>query len=509
MTRSTDGPNRRRTAAPHALAAASLALFLAACQGSPKAEIDRDPWAALEKITISPDWRARAVVAAWSRDRANPATRAAALERFEDWLWNPRAPEPIRFAIIETLSSDPDPAVREWIRVSTRRLIPVEPSANVVAYAGGVAAEQGWTEFTAPLVRSLAQRDRRTPDEERTEVRDLRTLNPGRSLSEITFAVFLDPGMADANLLERDLDLAQRARRDAWDLLARLDPDTTERRALIQSLPADTTDRVLGDLRAALNDLGVVPFNGRELEWLGQMRDDPGDGVWWDETAAAVAALPREKKGDLTLRHLEPIRFARAHRPAWFNASRDELYRLMEQRLSGRRVNLRTNDDVQPQGPNRELLRDWAERLGWADLLTLLVVDEAVSQRSVQQTVLGQVDADRADRTTEFGGAIFTRPDGSFEARPFIPRPSERLGDDQYIASDDMLRETAHALAHYHLHAQKTSQRSYAGPSRGDLAYAALMGRTALTFTCLTRTLLAVDAYQPDGVVLDLGEIEP
>jgi hypothetical protein len=49
--------------------------------------------------------------------------------------------------------------------------------------------------------------------------------------------------------------------------------------------------------------------------------------------------------------------------------------------------------------------------------------------------------------------------------------------------------------------------RDYAGPGQGDDAYAQVLGRSCIVFTTLGKDSMNADYYQPDGVVIDLGEI--
>ena len=83
-----------------------------------------------------------------------------------------------------------------------------------------------------------------------------------------------------------------------------------------------------------------------------------------------------------------------------------------------------------------------------------------------------------------------------------------RESDTSFVASPAMLTDSTTALAHYHFHVQSVRSGRYAGPSDGDMVYAARYGRACLVFTALDEETLGVDLYQPDGVVLDLGEIK-
>lgn len=162
---------------------------------------------------------------------------------------------------------------------------------------------------------------------------------------------------------------------------------------------------------------------------------------------------------------------------------------------------------IQTDGPNRERLSDWADRMSWGDLLTLLVADEAMGSDSVQRKLPDFVRLDREDTSTEYGGVIVTRADGTFDAVLYPPRPAERLGDNQFVASVDMLEQQPTCLAHFHLHVQPRTGSPSAGPSRGDLVQVARSGRTGIVLTSVTSSVLDVDLYQPDAAVIDLGEV--
>jgi hypothetical protein len=116
---------------------------------------------------------------------------------------------------------------------------------------------------------------------------------------------------------------------------------------------------------------------------------------------------------------------------------------------------------------------------------------------------------DRRDTTTEYGGMLAARGLDQEWAVPtlFPPRPGQREGDNKFIASDDMIRSSDRSLAHYHFHAQEERNAAYAGPSPGDLIYAARQGRNCLVLTSLGEGEMGVDYYQPDGIVVDLGRI--
>jgi hypothetical protein len=208
---------------------------------------------------------------------------------------------------------------------------------------------------------------------------------------------------------------------------------------------------------------------------------------------------------------MEPIRWAAAFRPEWIGAGREDLLREARSRLSDRPSYKRRRGDRDRATPQAERLADWEPRLTWADLLAMLVVDEGLRDPAVRRALFAQAGMDRDDTTAEYGGLLRADADpargGPFVVVLYPPRPGTRVGDEQFVASTDMISQSDHALAHYHFHAQATRNADHAGPSPHDLAYAARHGRTCLVFTSITPDALNADYYQPDGAVIDLGEI--
>ncbi|MBZ0172669.1 MAG: hypothetical protein K8E66_09845, partial [Phycisphaerales bacterium] len=150
--------------------------------------------------------------------------------------------------------------------------------------------------------------------------------------------------------------------------------------------------------------------------------------------------------------------------------------------------------------------------MSWGDLLGAAVIDDAVRAPGVAGALLQQAVLDRDDRKTEYGGVLeaVSAADGrvgGYRVVLFPPRPRDRVHDERFVASRDMLDYSDRALAHYHLQVQRDKNYKYAGPSGGDFRYARLSGRNCVVFTSVGKDRLGVDYYQPDGVVIDLGEI--
>ncbi|MBY0309146.1 MAG: hypothetical protein K2Q09_10430, partial [Phycisphaerales bacterium] len=173
--------------------------------------------------------------------------------------------------------------------------------------------------------------------------------------------------------------------------------------------------------------------------------------------------------------------------------------------LKGRRLALRSESGGDA-GQRSERLQDNIERMVWADLLSLLVLDRAVHAPGIAERLWAQAVEDMKDTTTEYGG--FLGEDGSsFKANLYPPRPSQRFADTRFVASDELLTAGSTGLAVYHFHAQNERNSEAAGPSGGDIEYARDSGRLCVVFTPIAKGVTDVDAYFASGVRCDLGTI--
>jgi hypothetical protein len=459
---------------------------------------------------------------AWENVQTDPADRAKAREIFKSIVWSDATPTPLRRKLADYLLTDDSPQGLEDSKAFTMLRLPTEPDRSIVGMMALAAARNGWQDAAPALVRALADPVQDIPDDERVEALALQRLFPGQSLERIAFDIFLGntPGAGPSPAPTGTNELfAERARADAWTVLSRLDPSGDARRDLIANpglSAAGPASSVLADLRAANADLRIVPSTGMELEWLARLRepDERLNRDWWSRVSSLVARLSNAQAEGLELRHLEPIRLAAQTEPALLGMSRVQLFGLLERRLENRPRNRRTAELDGRKGRSPERPEDWSGQLTWGDLLSILVIDDAVSTPEFARVMLQQAELDRNDKKTEYGGVVeaVNAPDGSLaqiRAVLFPPRPRDRVGDEQFIASRDMLIYSDRALAHYHLQVQREKNYKYAGPSSGDLRYARLSGRSCVVFTSLGADRLGVDYYQPDGATIDLGEIRP
>lgn len=439
---------------------------------------------------------------------AGELDRSAAIEALKDIIWSRRLPSITRERALHALLDEGGLLSADQGEQLVAQLLPTETDKGIVLALSKVAVLRHWVGTTPALVRAFAKPDVTRADDQRPEGLALLELHPDQSIEEIVFETFLASGPTSSQ------GQHSRIRRDAWNLLSRLDASGEMRVDLLSGLIADeelsSDDPTLSALRRGLVDLHTIPLTGEELQWLTRLAsDDSASGrTWWEETRTAVQNLPPERRRGLRLRHMEALRWAAKYRTAWANASIEDLRAELDSRLEPRSHHRRLSDVVRFRS---ESLDTWGDAMVWADFLTALVIDDAIRQDHLEAELFDQADADRSDTTTEYGGIIRISlrrgREDQFVAAMYPPRPVMRENDTSFVASPEMLIEGGRAVAHYHFHVQRVGNGQYAGPSDGDMLYAARYGRDCLVFTSIDKDTLAVDLYQPDGVVLDLGDI--
>lgn len=477
-------------------------LVLPGCSGS--GETSGDPLVDARNEKLANWRRVDAVKAAWAG--GDPARRNSVRESLKDQMWSHEAPAEVRVAIIDTFASDTDPAGLADTRNELRGMLPVEPDREVVsAICRKIVAGQ-WTEFGPALVRSYSREVEKVPDDKRAELIALQSIASDSTPERVAFDVFLHPPEDPA---DAPVKLRERTRQAAWDLLARLDPTGVKRREWLDSAAAD--EPVVRDMRRLLSELRVVPISGGEITWMTSLLNpnNAATAAWLAKVTPVIASLRPEQGEGLRMRHLEPIRWAATNRSAWMSAGRGELLTVLESRLKNREFRDR-GETTSFKRPVPSRLRDWSKQLSWADVLTILVVDDAIHSASAESAIFTQVDADQRDDTTEYGGIITLRDDPASFARlvMFMPRGSERAGDRRFFAPQELINASELALAQYHFHVQTWRNSDFAGPSVEDLQFAFRFGRTCVVLSGVAEGRLNVDFYQPDGVVIDLGMLE-
>lgn len=435
-------------------------------------------------------------------------------ESMKQLIWKASAPEQLRVRALNLLLEDQSPEAQADTRNLMRLRMPTEPSWVMIGAMCDAcvqrAAQPEWKELTAALVRSYARRVPLPTDDQRPERRALEALHPGQSVELTAFNTFLKPEEHGATT--KVADWVTKAREAAWELLSRLDPDGSKRTGFLAS--TDSKDPSVRVLERCAKDLGVVPVTGSELTWLERLaaENNPANQAWWAQASAAARSLTPEQRQGLELRHIESVRWASTSRPQWLQSGRSELLSELTQRLSGRRAWRKTEGLANDQQISRELLTERQNELVWGDLITIAAIDEALHAPGVSDELFAQSDADRADTSAEYGGALGSGDmlgrSSPFLAKGFSPRASQRLNDRTFVAPSELFSGSDRALAHYHFHVQTDSNAAYAGPGMGDLEYAQNHGRNCLVFTSVRAGVLNADYYQRNGAAIDLGELK-
>jgi hypothetical protein len=480
---------------------AGLTCGLAGCGGSTR---DSDPLTEIRDPRLGEKRRTQAIEQVWADAEAGKLDKVTAREELKTVAWSAGWPDKMRLTALRCLASDTTEKGQADTRSMFKLMLPREPNREVTAFLCSTVTARGWKDATPALVRSLARVWPDVPDRERPEYLAISSLNAPKSVQEVVYDVFLQPPEEGGAF---GLIPADRVRADAWDLLARVDPDGSVRARLLSSPEAAGEPAIVADMKAAEEELRCLPLSGDELTWLSALRSE-ANRAWWEQTRTAVAGIDMQKAPKLQLRHLEPINWASLYKTEWLSASRAELLSEVRARLDKRERHRRKAGDYESWRPRPEGLQDSEAQLSWADLLTILVIDDAVRQPGVVQSLFAQAAMDTEDKSAEYGGLLrASDAKNPAEAVLYPPRPSARRGDKQFVASTDMIQQGATALAHFHFHVQEPRNASFAGPSPDDLNYAARYGRSCLVITSVAVGAMDIDYYQPDGVVIDLGAI--
>ncbi|UYV13912.1 MAG: hypothetical protein NCW75_06390 [Phycisphaera sp.] len=493
------GPAANRTVFLLAFAAL-MALAIQGCAGGGH-KPSGDPLTDFQNPELRTPDRIAAMRAAWE---ANSADRSQLRPPLKSMLWSDLTPQELRHAAIDLLMSDDSWSGLRDSQSFIRARVPTERDYEVIRRMGRQAVSRGWSDLSPAFVRSYAIEDAAIGDQDRVERVILEALNPNQSMELIATRVFLNPQQGTLGTI----DLDARAREAAWDLLARLDPSGEARREVLRrdDLPTDQMGaRTLTTIRRGLSELGVVPRNGEELRWLVALSEDRGS-QWWNQAAAAVAGLSDGQAHGLKLRNLEAVRWASIYREAWMRDDRAQLEGRLRARIGDRETTPRRADRSELKGVP-QLLEEASGRLSWGDLMGMLAVDVALHDPEVMKRIFEQVEMDREDETTEYGGLLFVDSSGRFIAQLYPPRPQHRQGDDTFVASSDMVEQSVRALAMYHFHVMRERNSRFAGPSVEDFVQASTQGRMGVVITSINEDELNVDAFIDAPAAVDLGAL--
>lgn len=351
------------------------------------------------------------------------------------------------------------------------------------------AAADGQHAFVPGLIESWARPSIRYTDGQRPERIALQRLSPAVEPVAVLWEFAASPSQATS---DRRTGVA------AWTILARTLPQD-ELRAGIDA--HHNSNELIGQLQLASQAVSQLPRDREELLRLKTLRQTSTDQDWAHRAEVCGNHVETAGPPNLALRHLPAIDHSSG---AELAVGRADRMRALSTRLASARrvtrgegsdrVNLRTTPDT---------LADHADALGWADLLVVQQILDALSDPALAAALFTQADRDLLDTETELGGVLTWDETGHVVAQPFDPLM--RRHDEIYIASDDCITAMHNGLAHYHFHAQRHDNAEWAGPGGGDFTFANNLHANCVVFTFIDRDTLNADLYFPAGVVIDLG----
>ncbi|MEX0777733.1 MAG: hypothetical protein WD042_18675 [Phycisphaeraceae bacterium] len=454
-----------------------LLLVAAAWLSGCAAQVFERPLAVMLDREAVPCWRLDAARQAGG----DPALATQYQAALESLLFDPGHPYDLRcFAVDELVRLD-ESRFRQQVQQRITDLSDRQTLAYVCRYAVGAA----WVGFTGPAIRSLARADEEPDADVRPQCAAIEALHPGQSVEHVVHEAL-------ANVQQTygiDVQVA------AWTLVNRwYAPQAVV--ALLVRMPQHTP--LVINLMACHRDLHALPTNREGVFWLLTLRDGR-HRAFWEAAKARVAGLDPAQARGLELRHMGVLLQLDQ---ATLQVGADQLRRRAAEVLARR-----TRTAKLEAGRDEQLLAS----LCWADLATLLMLDQAVRQPTVAAALFAQADADFADKSTEHGGVIAARrgsaADQAWQIVAMSFPPLTRRHDMMFLPSPEMIEQLYTSLAHYHFHAHQHDNVEAAGPGRSDLALADRLRANCLVFTFIDRDYLHVSYYQPGGIVIDLGTL--
>jgi len=411
-------------------------------------------------------------------DQTDPARVISVLHRV---LWSDSQPTGLRLWAMDRLIAHNEP---DFWRIASRRIREVDqwPVLNPLI---DKAVQRGDPKFTAALVRSLARTSMAYTDESRPERAAIEVLNPGQTLEQAVWGVFVST----------DESMTTATRVDAWALTHRLAGAERTRHMLLET---QSQHPLVLDLQSA-DWLDKLPVNREGILWLMRVRGED-EGAYWVHARELAKQLSDTQSIGLELRHLPVLMSVRSDVLEQDKAS---ALASLTRRLSAITITPREVTGIAMRLPP-EALSEHAASLCYADILTINRIVETLSDRALVATLFNQADQDLADTSTEYGGVLV---DVKEHVTAELYPPDLRAHDQKFYSSNELIHRMYTGLAHYHFHAQKHANQAYAGPGLGDLKFVENLHANAVVFTFLDRDTLGVDYYQPGGVVVDLGVI--
>lgn len=474
-------PSSHRAFRPRAALALLLGALAAGCSSNAPLA---DPLAAIAHPEEGPH-RVKAGMAQLDADPQNPEY----IQALKRMIHRPGYTVDVREAAVERLEhSDPE-GLKETIALNLPRLDSLQWRRRLCE----IIAEKGWTDLSTTLVRAWAVQ---VPgwverDSDRPERKALERLHGKENLSDYLFQTFV----------EADAVREQNLRARCWELLHTLG----QRDRLVELLTASNVnpqDAMLADLRAAARELGVVPHNREEILWVMHLRD-PSRAEFWSQAVQATQSLSPERRAAMEIRDLPVAVAALLHRPELLSASNDELYRQALSKLKGQKHHFADFEGWEGAFPAR--IEEFRNRLTWGDLAAIHLALQALAVPQVVGHLFDYAERDRKDTGAEFGGIVRLDAQGRFEVVEFPPR--NRISDERFDSSQEMMDAGYTSLFHFHNHSMRYDNGRYAGPHMGDFTYAQSTRTNCLVFTFIDQKTLNADYYRHGQVVVDLGSI--
>ena len=142
--------------------------------------------------------------------------------------------------------------------------------------------------------------------------------------------------------------------------------------------------------------------------------------------------------------------------------------------------------------------------LTMADLWNLYLIYEMLARPRVQLALRAMADYDLADTRSAWGGLVLYE-NGQAEAKLYRP-VVEGAGDDmRYKPSQHLEAEARDALCWFHAHFDRIRNVGRAGPDEQDVREAKENGFYGMVLTSLDENTFAAHYYNPDGIVVSLG----
>jgi hypothetical protein len=340
---------------------------------------------------------------------------------------------------------------------------------------------------------------RATPDlllamDDSTDASDVRTSPVFQVMQKI------DPGPLDKKCVEllRDHEQPLRVRIAAVSILVKLSsPENAA--AVINKLPPG--EPMLDVLRFWAGRFQYVPTNVPRL-FACRMQMASLDKATWLTLSARIDQLNRSAPYRLDPRDTHLLLKID---PALLNRTRDDLADELRSRLN--RLGHTRRIPSYPNAPDDypETFDAAADRLAVTDLLRVKLLLDALAKPQTVLALRRFLHDDLAQTESEIGGLCFLSG-GQITLTPYPPdRPA---GDNLYIEPAAMTVDAVLCLARWHCHADPRRNADAAGPGLDDLKFVASHDAPALVITRVNDTIINVDYFTPEGIVIDLGNYD-